>query len=66
MRAKLRRVAELATSTHAVAAVFAGIAAVAGSFAAAGLTADFAFTPVSSVVVHYTPAVIINTTLAVF
>jgi len=66
MRAEIRRGVAALTSTTVVTAVFAGIAAVAGSFAAAGLTADFAFTPVSSVVVHYTPAVIINTTLDVF
>jgi DMSO/TMAO reductase YedYZ molybdopterin-dependent catalytic subunit len=66
MRAKIRRAVAALTSTTVVTAVFAGIAAVAGSFAAAGLTADFAFTPVSSVVVHYTPGVIINTTLEVF
>jgi DMSO/TMAO reductase YedYZ molybdopterin-dependent catalytic subunit len=66
MRGAIRRVFELVTSRWAVTAVLAGLAAVAGSFAAAGLTEDFAFTPVSSVVVHYTPAVIINTTLEVF
>jgi DMSO/TMAO reductase YedYZ molybdopterin-dependent catalytic subunit len=66
MRAALRRLFELVTSRWAVTAVLAGMAAVAGSYAAAGLTEDFAFTPVSSVVVQYTPGVIINTTLDVF
>jgi DMSO/TMAO reductase YedYZ molybdopterin-dependent catalytic subunit len=46
--------------------LLAGTAAVAGSFAVAGLTDAFPFTPVSSFVVDTTPAVIVNTVLAVF
>jgi DMSO/TMAO reductase YedYZ molybdopterin-dependent catalytic subunit len=66
MRAQVRALVELATSKQVATAVLAGIAAVAGSFAAAGLTAAFPFTPVSSFVVHNTPAVVMNTTLDTF
>ena len=66
MNAQLQRIRLAVTGKQSVTAVLAGIAAVAGSFAAAGLTEAFAFTPVSSFVVHNTPAVIINTTLDVF
>lgn len=66
MRAQIRRVVDATTGKQAVTAVLAGLAAVAGSFAVAGLTAAFAFTPVSSFVVHHTPAIIINTTLDTF
>jgi DMSO/TMAO reductase YedYZ molybdopterin-dependent catalytic subunit len=66
MKQILRQLLRVATGKTAVTSLLAGIAAVAGSFAAAGFTAEFAFTPVSEVVVHYTPGVIINTTLDVF
>ena len=62
----VRRGVRAATGKTPVTALFGGIAAVAGSFAAAGFTGEFAFTPVSEFVVHYTPGWIINTTLEVF
>ena len=66
MSGAVRRGIRAATGKAAVTALFGGIAAVAGSFAAAGFTGEFAFTPVSEFVVHYTPGWIINTTLEVF
>ncbi len=66
MRERGRRALRAATGREPVVAVLAGIAAVAGSYAVAGYTAGFTFTPVSKLVVQYTPGVIINTTLAVF
>lgn len=66
MRAALRRGLRAATDKGPVVALLGGIAAVAGSYAAAGYTGSFVFTPMSEFVVQYTPGVIINTTLAVF
>jgi DMSO/TMAO reductase YedYZ molybdopterin-dependent catalytic subunit len=66
MGAYSQQLTRVATSRQPVTAVLAGIAAVAGSFAAAGLTAAFAFTPLSSFVVHHTPSVVVNTTLDIF
>ncbi|PSQ35112.1 hypothetical protein BRD08_07825 [Halobacteriales archaeon SW_10_66_29] len=66
MRAQMRSALRALTGKQAVTSLLAGIVAVAGSYAAAGFTEEFTFTPVSAVVVHYTPGVIINTTLDVF
>jgi len=66
MRAKLLRVIRAMTGKAAVTALLGGIAAVAGSFAAAGFTAEFAFTPISEFVVQYTPGEIVNQTLETF
>jgi len=66
MRGKLGHALRAVTGKAAVTAVLSGMAAVAGSFAAAGFTGEFAFTPVSEFVVEYTPGVIVNNVLAIF
>lgn len=60
MKRHVRRVLAALTGKQAVTSLLAGIAAVAGSYAAAGYTSSFAFTPVSSFVAQETPGQILT------